>query len=492
MFDSFRRHQRLLLGLVLILIIPAFVLVGAWDMVSPAGDAATVAKVGKQKIQYPQWERAHQQTIERVRAQLGGRIDPSILDSPAARQGTLEDLVTQQVLIATANDLKVYVSDEQVRLAIASIPQVQKDGKFDMGLYQQALKAQGLTAENFEQQVKTDIATELLPNILATSSMAPRSVARRLAQAANEQRTVRIKRFPAADYLPQVSVAQADIEKFYQENLQRFQSPEEIDVAVLLFSKADTADKAEQFVNIVYEQSDSLQPAAEKFGLTVQAVNGVRRNGPTAALKPELAAALSNPKLLAALFDADALVNKRNIEAVEIAPGVLVSARVSAHRPAAPLALAAVQSQIERQLREKQAEEKALQAAQVLVGKMATDAPAATAVLGPARTISRAAAAKSDLPVSVLQSIFNSDAKSLPQASTIAASPGSPVAWLVVIDAVSVPAIDSAEVKAALGQEFSLLERANTQDLLDRWIALRKEAVGVTLYAEKLSTKSSR
>jgi parvulin-like peptidyl-prolyl isomerase len=492
MFESFRRNQRLLLVIVLVLIIPAFVLVGAWDMVSPAGDAGTVAKVGKQKIQYPQWERAHQQTIERIRAQLGGRIDASILDSPAARLGTLEDMVTQQVLIATARDLKVVVSDEQVRLAIASIPQVQKDGKFDMALYQQALKAQGLTAENFEQQVKTDIATELLPNVLATSTLAPRSVARRLAQAANEQRTVRVKRFPAADYLAQVSLADADIEKFYQENLQRFQTPEEIDVAVLQFAKADTAEKAEQFVNIVYEQSDSLQPAAEKFGLTVQSVNGVRRNGPTAAIKPELAAALANPKLLAALFDADALVNKRNTEAIEIAPGVLVGARVSAYRPAAPMALAAVRPQIERQLREKQAEEKALLAAQGLVGKMGTDAPAAAALLGPARTLSRASAAKSDLPVPVLQSIFNSEAKSLPQASTIAASPGSPVAWLVVIDSVSVPAVDSAEVKAALGQEFALLERANTQDLLDRWIALRKEAVGVTLYSEKLTSRSTR
>jgi hypothetical protein len=301
-----------------------------------------------------------------------------------------------------------------------------------------------------------------------------------------------VKRFPAADYLAQVSLADADIEKFYQENLQRFQTPEEIDVAVLQFAKADTAEKAEQFVNIVYEQSDSLQPAAEKFGLTVQSVNGVRRNGPTAAIKPELAAALANPKLLAALFDADALVNKRNTEAIEIAPGVLVGARVSAYRPAAPMALAAVRPQIERQLREKQAEEKALLAAQGLVGKMGTDAPAAAALLGPARTLSRASAAKSDLPVPVLQSIFNSEAKSLPQASTIAASPGSPVAWLVVIDSVSVPAVDSAEVKAALGQEFALLERANTQDLLDRWIALRKEAVGVTLYSEKLTSRSTR
>jgi peptidyl-prolyl cis-trans isomerase D len=42
-----------------------------------------------------------------------------------------------------------------------------------------------------------------------------------------------------------------------------------------------------------------------------------------------------NKKLVDALFGDDALKNKRNTEAVEVAPGTLVSARVLEYKPAA-------------------------------------------------------------------------------------------------------------------------------------------------------------
>ena len=226
MFESVRKHQRIFLGLILLLIIPSFVVVGAWDLISPGADAATVAKVGKVKIQYPQWERAHQQTLEQVRTQLGGRVDASLLDTTASRVSTLNDLVNQQILLTSAVDLRVRISDAQMRRAIASIPTVQKDGKFDMALYERALKAQGLTAEGFEQRVRMDLLTEVLPAAIAGTSIAPRSVARRLAQSALETRAVRTKKFPVSDLMGSVSVSDAEIQSFYESNAQDFQTPE--------------------------------------------------------------------------------------------------------------------------------------------------------------------------------------------------------------------------------------------------------------------------
>ncbi|MEY3981576.1 MAG: peptidyl-prolyl cis-trans isomerase, partial [Pseudomonadota bacterium] len=193
MFESVRKHQRIFLGLILLLIIPSFVVVGAWDLIAPGADGATVAKVGKAKIQYPQWERAHQQSLDQIRAQLGGRIDPAMLDTPASRLSTLNDLVTQQVLLTAANDLRIRISDERMRRTIASIPAVQKDGKFDMALYERALKAQGLTPEGFEQQVRADLMIDVLPSSIASSTLVPRAVARRLAQVGLETRVVRLK-----------------------------------------------------------------------------------------------------------------------------------------------------------------------------------------------------------------------------------------------------------------------------------------------------------
>src|SRR6266705_1100492 len=72
------------------------------------------------------------------------------------------------------------------------------------------------------------------------------------------------------------------------------------------------AEAAEAFSNLVYEQADSLKPAAERFRLPIQLAQGVTRQ--SASLP-----ALNNPKLLAALFADDSIKNRRNTEAVEAA-----------------------------------------------------------------------------------------------------------------------------------------------------------------------------
>jgi peptidyl-prolyl cis-trans isomerase D len=87
------------------------------------------------------------------------------------------------------------------------------------------------------------------------------------------------------------------------------------------------AEAATDFQNTVYDQPDSLKPAAEKFKLEIQHAQGVTRQG---ARVP----ALNNPKLLAALFSDDVIKSRHNTEAVETSPGTLVSARVVDHKAA--------------------------------------------------------------------------------------------------------------------------------------------------------------
>src|SRR5918994_6689302 len=109
------------------------------------------------------------------------------------------------------------------------------------------------------------------------------------------------------------------------------------------------AEAAETFSNQVYEQSDSLKPAAEKFKLQIQTTGWIAKSA-----RQELGA-LDNPKLLAALFSADALQNKRNTDAVQVAPGVLVAARVIEHRAEEQLKYDDVKASITEMLRRREA-----------------------------------------------------------------------------------------------------------------------------------------
>jgi peptidyl-prolyl cis-trans isomerase D len=107
-----------------------------------------------------------------------------------------------------------------------------------------------------------------------------------------------------------------------------------------LFTKS-----TDDFNTLVYEQSDSLKPAADKLKMVVQTAEGVTRNGvlPAAGAKPS---PLNNPKLLKALFSDDGLVKKRNTEAVEVSPGNLVSARIVEHTPAKSKTFESVENEV--------------------------------------------------------------------------------------------------------------------------------------------------
>lgn len=103
------------------------------------------------------------------------------------------------------------------------------------------------------------------------------------------------------------------------------------------------AELADQFNNVVYEQSESLKPAAELVKMAPQQSGWITPGRADNAL-------LGNPKLLAAIFSDEVLKNRRNTEAIEVAPGTLVAARVIEHRPASTQPFAEMRAQIEKKL----------------------------------------------------------------------------------------------------------------------------------------------
>lgn len=106
------------------------------------------------------------------------------------------------------------------------------------------------------------------------------------------------------------------------------------------------AEAAETFSNLVYEQSDSLKPAAEKYGLKIRESEWISK-----AASAGLPAPINDARLVEALFAPDALQDKRNTEAIEVAQNTLVSARVVEHRPAADQTLEQVKPVVEALLR---------------------------------------------------------------------------------------------------------------------------------------------
>ena len=165
------------------------------------------------------------------------------------------------------------------------------------------------------------------------------------------------------------------------------------------------AEASDEFRNMVYEQFDSLKPVAERFDLKIQTTDWIRRSA-----NQELGA-LDNPKLVAALFSADALQAKRNTDAIEVAPATLVAARVLEHQPAAERKFEEVKGEIVEQLRRRQAAELAQKEGAAKLEQLRQGADAGVK-WSPPKTVSRREAG--GLPAEVLRQVMSADAGKLP------------------------------------------------------------------------------
>jgi peptidyl-prolyl cis-trans isomerase D len=143
------------------------------------------------------------------------------------------------------------------------------------------------------------------------------------------------------------------------------------------------SELAEQFNDSVYEQADSLKPTADKLGLKIQTAENLTRKP-----NPQLGAApFNNEKFLTALYSTDAIKNKRNTEAVEVAPAVLIAGRVVEFKPAAKRPLAEVDAAIRQRVTQEEALRLARQAgeAKLAAAKASGDATG----FGAAQVLSR-------------------------------------------------------------------------------------------------------
>jgi peptidyl-prolyl cis-trans isomerase D len=101
------------------------------------------------------------------------------------------------------------------------------------------------------------------------------------------------------------------------------------------------AEMAEQFSNLVYEQSDSFKPVVAKLKLEVKTAPGISKE-----MRSDPKSVWSHPNVLKSVFSADSLKNLRNTEAVEVAPNHLVSARVTKFHPAMQIPLEEIKPMI--------------------------------------------------------------------------------------------------------------------------------------------------
>lgn len=131
------------------------------------------------------------------------------------------------------------------------------------------------------------------------------------------------------------------------------------------------ADMASKLTNLVYENEDNLEAAANALGLTLKQAQGVSRQGliPASQVDGELAAAdspdaavLDDSRVRQALFNAEVMASRKNAGVVEVSPDTLIALRVVDVKQAHVPALDKVRGIAEENLRREKAAALAVQA----------------------------------------------------------------------------------------------------------------------------------
>lgn len=234
------------------------------------------------------------------------------------------------------------------------------------------------------------------------------------------------------------------------------------------------AEAADQFTNTVYEQADSLKPVVEQFNLPLQ-------QGPWLAKGRQIPGL--NEKMVAALFSDDAIKNKRNTEAIEIAPNTLMAARVLEHKPATLLPLEQVQSQIEAKLKRDEAAKLAAAEAEARLAKL--NAGEAVAVSwNNNRSIARAGAQGISGPA--LKAVFGVKADKLPAYVSVASLDGSTTLYRISKVKPYVAADKDDAKAAALREQY---EQMASEADFTAWLASLRERYKVEINKQALAAK---
>lgn len=629
MFESIRKHSKIVMVMLFLLIIPSFVLFGVDGYRRSMEHSAAVATVDGQDVTQGEWDAAHRANVERLRAQMPN-LDSRMLETPQARYSTLERLVRERVLRAAAEKGHVLPSDARLARVLHDDPVIASmrgaDGRLDMAQYREALARQGMTPEFYESRVRSELALRQVLEAVPGTSFATAAETRLAFDPFYERRNIQVANFNPKDFLSKVSLADADLQRYYQDHLAQFRVPEQADVEYLVLdldsvkrgitvseqdlqtyyaqnqerlasqeerrashiliavpkdapkaerdkahalaeqlleqvrkapaSFADVARKnsqdpgsapsggdlgyfargamvkpfadaafamkkgeisdlvesdfgyhiillediksakqksfaevrgeleselrqqqaqarfaeaAETFTNAVYEQADSLQPAADKLKLTLRTAKDVLRTP-----APGATGALANARLLEALFSPDAIEKKRNTEAIEIGPNQLAAARIARYSPAQTPTLDAVRDRVRTLATEQRAAELARQEGQARLA--AWKAAPASASMPAAITVSRSDPQQQ--PPLVVSAVMRLPAANLPAfAGVDLAADGYAVVRLNKVEARTPPTGEEDQRdRARVAQSWGAAEAAAYYELLKKQMKVQIKA----------------
>jgi len=227
---------KILFAIIIIVFVFAFGMSGLDTSNDPV-----LATVNDQVITRAEFEESFQRAAENMR-KTNPNITNEQLQSAEFKQAVLGELVNSRLLLTEASRLGISASDEEVFAAITrqSIFWNQQ-GEFDRNIYQMALRSIRMTPSQFEANFRNEYIASKVKDMVRASAQATPEQARDIFNWIGEQTTMDYILSSPDQFMKKVTLTDEDIQKFYNDNEDKFMVPEQVSITHLNFTPKDLA-----------------------------------------------------------------------------------------------------------------------------------------------------------------------------------------------------------------------------------------------------------
>jgi peptidyl-prolyl cis-trans isomerase D len=233
------------------LIITASFLFSGFDKFQ-MGTSTSVATVDGTPITMKEYQTALTRQVEFFNQMMGGKgMTQKQLEEMGIKQSVLNGLIQQKLILNTADQLGLVVSLDEVKNEIKNMPYFKTNNQFDVNLYRNMLQSNGYNPTHFEELVANDLKQKkidgLFDNIIVSEYYL-----QDVAKFKNNQVTVQGVKIGRQSLAPLVSVSEQEIKDYltkpenqksieasYNENISKYNKPEEIKARHILISGDD-------------------------------------------------------------------------------------------------------------------------------------------------------------------------------------------------------------------------------------------------------------
>jgi len=226
--QQFRSFVKGPVGVVLLVLftIP-FIITGFYGYFtgSPAGGGA-VAEVNGVEIRAQELDNQVRMMRQQLRQQ-SPTVDPAMIDNFIQPATVLSGLVNNQLLLSEAEQGGMLVSDEQASRVVVKAPQFREDGKYSSEVFQQFVRARGMTESGFIKALSRDLLMNQVRAGIADSDFALPHELQEQRRLAEQQRDMRYAIKRATEMARSYEVSDAEIQQYYDERIEDFMRPEQ-------------------------------------------------------------------------------------------------------------------------------------------------------------------------------------------------------------------------------------------------------------------------